>query len=180
LGRWWSGWIWPGHKPWGTVENIVELRRAPWPGSFDVPELGTGIGEEVLTWNGNGFDRSMSSEIGPAFLMLHIFSMPNKASRTRRALIRKHHPIHSVPLGYRHLVEVKFVLGINEINGDTSPEERRTIEEEELEMMAEEREFGDLIRLKGLKGGENMNQGKTLAWMRWVGREEGREAQWIM
>jgi len=175
-----AGLIWPSHKPWGTIEDIVELRRAPWPGSFGVPELGTATGEEVLTWNGTGFDRTRSPEIGPAFLMLHIFSMPNEASRTRRALIRKYHPINSVPLAYRHLVEIKFVIGFNEIKEDTSSEARKWFEKEEMEMELEEREFGDLIRLKGLKGGENMNQGKTLGWMRWVGREGGRESQWVM
>jgi hypothetical protein len=51
---------------------------------------------------------------------------------------------------------------------------------EEREMIVEQREFGDLIRLEGLHHGENMNQGKTIEWMRWVGREGGRESQWVM
>ena len=83
-------------------------------------------------------------------------------------------------MAYRHLVEIKFVIGFNEIKEDTSSEARKWFEKEEMEMELEEREFGDLIRLKGLKGGENMNQGKTLGWMRWVGREGGRESEWVM
>jgi len=71
-------------------------------------------------------------------------------------------------------------MGYNEFRDGMSVEEREKVEMEEREMMIEEREFGDLIRLKGLHHGENMNQGKTIEWMRWVGRNGGREAQWVM
>jgi hypothetical protein len=173
-------WIYPNHPHWGDIENLEEMRKAPWPGSFAIPNLRplNEEEEEVLTWNGNGFDRAYEQE--PALLMLHIFSMPTSSSRRRRALIRDHHPLNSVPEGYRHLVEIKFVLGHKEIHDEMSSEEKERLEMEEREMIVEQREFGDLIRLEGLHGGENMNQGKTIEWMRWVGREGGRESQWVM
>ena len=177
-----ADWIWPGHPHFGEAENIEALRYAPWPGSFATPKLRRPKqnGGEMMTWNGNGFNRTNMDEVVPALMMLHIFSMPNEASRRRRALIRSIHPINSIPEGYRHLVEIKFVLGYNEFNDGMSVEDRERVEMEEREMLVEEREFGDLIRLKGLHHGENMNQGKTIEWMRWVGRDGGREAQWVM
>jgi len=172
-------WIYPNHPHWGEIENLEELRKAPWPGSFPIPNLRPqNKEEEVLTWNGNGFDRKNAQE--PAVLMLHIFSMPTSSSRRRRALIRDYHPLNSVPEEYRHLVEIKFVLGHSEVHDDMRPEEKERLEMEEREMIVEQREFGDLIRLKGLHGGVNMNQGKTIEWMRWVGKEGGRESQWVM
>jgi hypothetical protein len=173
-------WIYPNHPHWGDIENLEILRKAYWPGSFAIPNLRPRIEEEdeVLTWNGNGFDRTYEQE--PALLMLHIFSMPTSSSRRRRALIRDHHPLNSVPEGYRHLVEINFVLGHIEVHDDMSSEEKERLEMEEREMIVEQREYGDLIRLEGLHGGENMNQGKTIEWMRWVGREGGRESQWVM
>lgn len=178
-----DNWLWRDHPHWGEAEDISALREAPWPGSFTIPNLRKKEKEEeeeeVLTWNGNGFNRTMKEE-EPALLMLHIFSMPTSSSRRRRALIRQLHPINSIPLEYRYLVEIKFVLGHHEVHDDMSDEEKEKIEIEEREMIVEQREFGDLIRLEGLHGGENMNQGKTIEWMRWVGREGGRESQWVM
>jgi hypothetical protein len=177
-----ASWIWPDHPGWGETEDIQALRRAPWPGSTEIPSLrpkGDEDEGEMLTWNGSGFNRTQKVEV-PALLMLHIFSMPNESSRRRRTLIRQFHPINSVPEEYRHLVEIKFVLGHNEVHDDMSSEEKDKLEMEEREMIVEQREFGDLIRLEGLHHGENMNQGKTIEWMRWVGREGGREAQWVM
>jgi hypothetical protein len=166
-------WIYPNHPHWGDIENLEVMRKAPWPGSFTIPNLRprNEEEEEVLAWNRNGFDRKTEQE--PALLMLHIFSMPTSSSRRRRALIRDLHPLNSIPERYSHLVEIKFVLGRNEVHDDMRPEEKERLDMEEREMVVEQREFGDLIRLEGLHGGENMNQGKTIEWMRWVGRVVG-------
>jgi hypothetical protein len=159
-------WIWKTHPHFGDAEDIEILRHAPWPGTYEAPKLG-----HVVDGKGDG-----------ALLMLHIFSMPNKHSRERRALIRKYHPLQTIPEEYRHLVEIKFVLGRYHLSPEPEmgSEERKKIEMEEEEMQAEQDMYGDLIRLEGLHGGENMNQGKTIEWMKWVGREGGREAQWVM
>jgi hypothetical protein len=116
----------------------------------------------------------------PALLMLHVFSMPDASSRRRRSMIRTHNPDLSVPAEYRHLVEIKFVLGHSEVREGMSDEEKEGIKREEKKIELEQAVFGDLIRLDNLKHGENMNEGKTLEWIRWVGRPGGREAQWVM
>lgn len=79
-----------------------------------------------------------------------------------------------MPQIYQHLVEIKFVLGYpNEEESKT-----REYQEEEREIGREALEHEDLLRLEGLEGGENMDHGKTLEWVRWVGREGGERAAW--
>lgn len=111
--------------------------------------------------------QQISTKINP-FLMLHVFSAAFAKERPRRALIRHLSPINAVPPQLRHLIEVKFVIG------------RSSDPEDELMLDKEQAEFGDLIRLDDLQGGENMDQGKTQRWARWVGRPGGREAWWVM
>lgn len=157
--------LWPDHPRWGTVEDLPALRVAEWPGSFPVPELRAPTPEDSLA--------------PPAFLMLHVFSMINTTRRHRRELIRAHHPGLSVPLAYRHLVDFRFVLGRPELE-DMTREQKRAFAIEMGAMKKEQEQYRDLILLEGLRHGENMNDGKTLAWVRWVGRQGGREAQWVM
>jgi hypothetical protein len=107
--------------------------------------------------------------------MLHIFSMPTYAGRQRRGIIREHSPLSSVPKGYRHLVEVKFVIG--EPNGEDTDKWQS-----QSEIDAEQREHSDILQMHGLKNGENMNEGKSIQWAQWaqwVGRQE-RQAQWVL
>lgn len=44
---------------------------------------------------------------------------------------------------------------------------------------AEDKMYGDLVRLEGLEDGENLNKGKTWEWIRWVGMRE-RVGWWVM
>lgn len=85
-----------------------------------------------------------------------------------------------LPEEYRHLVDLKFVLGmpkeecrdrVNEVVCPGVAAEERAIQEEE--------QYGDLLRLDGLKGGENMDEGKTWEWLRHIGNGP-REAQWVI
>jgi len=119
------------------------------------------------------------SYTSPALLMLHIFSTPSTASRLRRQAIRSHHPIFTIRPEYRHLIEVKFVLGRYPV-GNMSRSELHERKEEEMRIEREDETYGDLIRLERLKNGENMNNGKSLEWVRWIGREGAREANWLL
>ena len=103
----------------------------------------------------------------PFILMLHIFSNANEP-REARDTVRAHSPLEAVPVAYRHLIEVKFVLG------------RSHSAASELALDDEQEEHGDLIRLDGLVDGDNLNDGKSFEWIRWVGREGGREAWWVL
>jgi hypothetical protein len=153
---------------YAVIEDMKELRKGKWAGSFDTPEL---VPFDVELSNGTET---------PAMLMLHIFSTPSEGGRQRRQFLREYHPHLSVPVEYRHLVEVKFILGKYHISEEADNEEVARIEREEAAIEEEQRINGDVVRLDGLQDGENMNQGKTLAWIRWVGREGGREAQWVL
>jgi hypothetical protein len=135
---------------------ISSLLDAKWMGAWELPRLA-----KPVTCSEKAPDT-------PALLMLHFFSGAFPKSRGRRDLIRRLSPLHSVPPAFRHLVEVKFVLG------------RSHDPDVEKELDSEEGECGDLIRLDGLTDGENMDKGKTVNWIRWVGRPGGRGAQWVM
>jgi hypothetical protein len=155
---------------YGSIEDLSPVRKGRWPGSFDTPVL-----PPLDAGNRSTID---SDPQAPAFLMLHIFSMPTETARRRRSFIRRHHPLLSVPDSHRHLIEVKFVLG--RFERSDAEAKAKVIEAEEAAIDEEARVEGDLVRLEDLKGGENMDQGKTLAWIRWVGRDGGRQAQWVM
>jgi hypothetical protein len=161
------------------------ILQAPWPGGYPLPEL-----KLPQTLSQNHLEKEASNSSHPlssysstdptsepaAFLMLHIFSTPRSQSRHKRQFIRNHSPLASVPLSHRHLVEVKFVIGYPDPNEPMTPE----IEKEEEEISRENEQYGDVIRLKGLYKGENMNNGKSWEWLRWVGRPGGRQAWWVL
>lgn len=95
-------------------------------------------------------------------LKLHIFSMNTPRSRMRRDLIRSQDRLAAIPPVYRHMVELRFILG------------RCVIECDELE--AEQAEHGDLFMLDM---DENMDRGKTTMWLRSLNQEGMREALWV-
>lgn len=158
--------IYPNHPEWGTVEDIQDLRAATWPGSYPIPQLRAPLIDK--------------EEETPALLMLHIFSMVGTDSRRRRELIRANSPLLSIPEAYRHLVEVNFVIGHPKSTNEMVAGDKRAMAIEMGLTRKEGEKYGDLITLDDLKYGENMNDGKTLSWSRWVGRPGGREAQWVM
>jgi hypothetical protein len=110
--------------------------------------------------------------------MLHIFSTPSRTSRRRRDLIRRYSPLLSVPPEYRHLVELKFVLGHPQMRRNETEDEWGW--DAETTLAQEQDVHGDLLRLDGLHRGENMNEGKSWEWLRHVGREGGRKAWWVL
>ncbi|ODN88071.1 hypothetical protein L198_06827 [Cryptococcus wingfieldii CBS 7118] len=118
-----------------------------------------------------GLDGELTS---PAVLMLHIFSMPSPASRERRELIRSIDYFSAIPPPYRHLVEIKFIMG------RYSPGHALYDDNESREIEAEQKREKDLFILEDLEAGDNMNLGKTWEWLRQVGKEGGREAWWVM
>jgi hypothetical protein len=157
---------------YAAIQDMEQVRRGTWPGLFKCPDLEP----RIAGTPGNRSDEAKIEE-GPAMLMLHIFSTSSQRSEQRRQLIRQYHPLLSVPMEYRHLVEVKFILG--RLRPEAAKQESTdTVPESTLE--AEMSAYGDLVRLDGLMDGENMNQGKTLAWIRWVGQDGARQSQWVM
>lgn len=106
--------------------------------------------------------------------MLHVFSTPKKAARARRDLLRELSPLEALPKRLRHLVEVKFVLGHPPLaEGDDLFDSEQMLADEQAQ-------HGDLLRLYNLEGGDNMDHGKTWEWIRYVGRENGRDALWVV
>lgn len=140
---------------------------------------------------------------GTSLLLLHVFSTISPESRVRRALIRRLGLLRHVHERYRHLVEINFVLGYPdpekmavvaygdaaaEFHGDgdddgpgepNRPFDGRAAMREEAEIEREMQEHGDIIRLKGLLHGENVDHGKSWELIRWVGRHSPRAAQWV-
>lgn len=168
-------WLWnvPDNSKvrWTTkCPNVIPgVLAAKWAGSWDTPRL-----RKPTVYNNGTID------VGPALLAMHIFSMPNAKGRARRKLIRDHNPLDAMPDEYRHLVDFKFVIGY------PRPECRERVNEvlcpgvqAEEAAIREEQQYGDLLRVEGLKNGENMDEGKTWMWLRQLGRQE-REAQWVM
>ena len=149
-------WEWGPPKLWG------ELLDAPSPLTFSLPPLATSS------------DHIEDAGAGAAFLALHVFSTPSAKSRQRRDLIRSLSPMDTIPEGYKHLIDFKFILGYPDPTQHQTPE----VMEEERIIRDEMAKHGDIIRLKGLKNGDNMNNGKTLQWLQWVGNE-GRPAHWV-
>lgn len=112
----------------------------------------------------------------PSLIKLHVFSSVTQKSRDKRFLIRRLSPLFNVPPEYRHLIELKFVLG-----HAYKIEEDWAVDEEMEALMAEEQEeFGDMLRLN-LAYGENLRWGKILDWIKEVGmgRDGGRESWWL-
>jgi hypothetical protein len=162
------------HSIWNTPDQsrvrwttkcppvVPGVHAAKWAGGWETPRL----------------YKPSGSDVGPALLMLHIFSIPSTSSRHRRELIRSHHPLAALPAEYRHLVDFKFVIGYPRDECRANMTMCPGVAEEE-EAIAKEGKHGDLLRLEGLKNGENMDEGKTWEWIRHIGREGAREAQWV-
>lgn len=144
------------HRHTGAV--VPALLEAPWMGSWPIPHLSAPVYQKgTLT--------------SPALLMMHIFSTPTADGVERRRFMRSLSPLHNVPPEWRHLVEVKFVLGYPEDGGKWIS--RATLDREQ-------QKHGDLVLLEGLLGGENMNEGKTIQWIEYLGTQSQREAQWVV
>ena len=153
-----------------------ELLAAPWAGSWTLPALGppryrAGVPRSPEPGMPRPNDLASS-----AFLMLHIFSTPTAKSRERRALLRRLSPILNVDPGWRHLIDIRFVLGRH----DPSTESTEVDQREEYAVEVESQTYGDIVRLDGLYLVENMNYGKSWEWINWVGTGgAGREAWWV-
>ncbi|EAL17980.1 hypothetical protein CNBK3310 [Cryptococcus deneoformans B-3501A] len=163
----------PG-RPASPPRIIPGLRSARPMEEWDVPLL-TGP-----AYAPDPSDTSHAVLTSPALLMLHVFSTPTPESRARRALIRSTaSPLRAVPPQHRHLVELKFILGRpTPIVGSSSASPLWNGTEEQM-VDAEDRMYGDLVRLEGLEDGENRDKGKTWEWIRWVGSRE-RAGWWVM
>jgi hypothetical protein len=160
--RWAKSWLdWYEPDIYREVDSppyVPELLDATWMGNFPVPELqppkcGTKKGEV--------------SKDTPLLLTIYIFSTVNPEHNPKRSTVRQFHPLLSVPPEYRHLIDVKFVVG------------RSADPEVEAALDKEEAEFGDLVRLDGLKNLENRDNGKATRWLIWAGKY-GRPSQWIL
>ncbi|RSH91486.1 hypothetical protein EHS25_009785 [Saitozyma podzolica] len=174
LGRWYYNYAAALHPAlayvvppgdWGPVENpprwVQEVYDAPWMGEFDLPQLSSPRYHE-------------GKLVSPALVKLHVFSTVTAKSREKRFLIRRLSPLNSIPKAYRHLFELKFVLGhAYKPNWDVD-------EEMESLLAQEQEEYGDLVRLN-LVHGENLREGKILDWMRAAGTGDdgGRAAWWL-
>ncbi|KAK8847330.1 hypothetical protein IAR55_005187 [Kwoniella newhampshirensis] len=163
---------------WGPVENpprwIQEIHDAPWMGHWTIPDLSKPVYNHSVTFFQPSNDALPHRLISPVVAKIHVFSTVKPAAQEKRLLIRKLSPLLNVPPAYRHLVELKFVLGhaVNE-NGQVD-------EEMEASLAEEQALYGDLIRLD-LAHGENLREGKILDWVRAVGNGEdgGRNAWWL-
>jgi hypothetical protein len=112
--------------------------------------------------------------VSPALVKLHVFSTVTAKSREKRFLVRRLSPLNNIPKAYRHLFELKFVLGhAYKPNWEVD-------EEMEALLAQEQEEYGDLVRLN-LVHGENLREGKILDWMRAAGTGDdgGRPAWWL-
>ena len=179
---------------WGTDPPVIyhELLRAPWMGTWELPKLGPPRYSTVSPLRLPHLSTSSSAEddmaasrylpipsqiTTPAFMILHVFSTGRSSSRRRRQVIREHHPLYNVDPAYRHLVDIRFILGRPDPSTEMTAEER----EEEREIALEHEAYGDVVRLDDLFKGDNMNNGKSWQWIDWVGQGgAGRTAWWVM
>lgn len=171
-------WVPTGSGHPSPLEPIDELLHSTWPGLWPVPELRGGNRARISVGVGAQGTPVPLHQQDPAWVSIYIFSTSSPSSRSRRDLIRMHHPALSLPLEYRHLLDVTFVLGRPEAKQRTG-KELREMEANERDIEKEMEKYGDVLRLNGLQGGDNINQGKTWEWIRWVGNK-GREAQWVL
>ncbi|KAK4685573.1 hypothetical protein P7C73_g4576, partial [Tremellales sp. Uapishka_1] len=144
---------------------VQEIYDAPWMGDFDVPHLSPRVYSFTSSYH-------LAS---PVILKLHIISTVSTESRQKRHLIRRLSPLFTIPSPYRHLIELKFVLG-HAYRADGSVDDAV-----EAALAEEQDSYGDLLRLN-LTHGENLRGGKILDWIRAVGTglDGGREAWWLV
>lgn len=147
-----------------TPPLIPALRAAPWVGSWPPIDV-CGLSDT-------------EDPSAPVALMLHIFSTPKKASRERRDLLRELSPLLALHERYRHLVEVKFVLGHPPSNA--TRDQMLHEYDDENSFLHEQDLHDDLLRLDDLHDGDNMDHGKTWEWIRYLGRESPRESLWVV
>ena len=176
-----------------ACEPIPGLTSSAHPSTFPLPT------SAALSSPSSSFSTSsgsISKRHTPLFVKLHVFSMATPTCASRRALIRSQNWLAGLPSTWRHRVEIKFILG-RPWAGESSPfgKHKEDVDKEGImsEIKREQAEFGDVVCLDM---DENMNQGKTTAWMRQIGRsrlgedgegdgkeeedEEGRrEALWV-
>lgn len=104
----------------------------------------------------------------PRLLSLHIFSISSPSSRRRRYRIRRLSLIARIQPKYRHVVEIKFILGyppaVQRDNDDVIAEEK--------EIQEEMKEYDDIVRLNHLFGGEKYEPRNELG-VGEMGRKEG-------
>lgn len=149
------------NPPYDPPRWVPEVYDAPWMGEWDVPALSPPVykGSELVS---------------PAIVKLHVFSTARESARQKRAFIRSVSPLYNIPPAYRHLIELKFILGhaVHQ-NGTANLEEEDKIEQEQ-------ETYGDLVRLQ-LKNGENLREGKILQWIHAVGAglDSNREAWYV-
>ena len=154
-GRWGSS---PDYPP----KFFPEINSAPWMGTFSPPAL------TRPTYDANGTHTS------PVILKLQVFSTVHAKAWEKRRQLRKFSPLFNLPPAYRHLVEIKFVLG-HAFREDWSVDT-------ELEVLLEEEQklHGDLIRLN-LVHGENLREGKILDWIIAAGQgTDGGRPGWYL
>jgi len=131
-----------------------------WAGSWKTPVL--------VKSSSNGQSPNSTS---PALISLHVFSTTSEMSRNKRQAIREFSPLDAVPKKYRHLIDFQFIIGYPPITTQRS-------RLEEIEISNEMEQYRDVTRLQGLKDGENMNEGKSYDWIRWVATRQ-RESLWV-
>ncbi|KAL7418343.1 hypothetical protein Q5752_006801 [Cryptotrichosporon argae] len=169
---------------------VPEIFAAPWMGEYGVARLsrpvyrsGAGAGTGAHTSNddshGNDYEAvhahtRIKHLASPSLVKLHVFSTVSETARSKRALIRRLSPLLAVPDEYRHLVEIKFVLG-HAYRADWSVDDAM-----EAALEQEQAEYGDLLRLS-LVHGENLREGKILDWIHAVGagQDGGRDSWWL-
>lgn len=150
---------------WGGVGNpprwVQEIHDSPWMGEWPMP---------LLTKPKYDEHGKLTS---PVIAKLHIFSTVQEKARQKRKLIRQLTVLDQIPEEYRHLIEIKFVMG------HAYKENWEVDQEMEDLLKLEQEEHGDLIRLS-LVHGENLREGKILDWMHAAGSGEdgGRPGWW--
>lgn len=156
----------------GPPRWIQEIYDAPWMGTWTVPDLSVPISQRI--GDQSAISHRYNNYSSPVILKLHVFSTVQEKARQKRRLIRKLSPVLNIPKEYRHLIEMKFVLG------HAYREDWSVDEEMEKLLREEQEEYGDLLRLE-LVHGENLREGKILDWIHAVGSGEdgGREAWWL-
>lgn len=152
------------------VDNVISFPSAPlvdWDPPTFVPELLAA--PPMTSWE------TPQLEDGNALLFLHIFSTRSPKSRNRRNLIRQFSPLDILPQYRRNLVEVNFILG----RPNQQAQDDSEVVQEEGEIRREIEMYNDIVELDALLGGDNMDEGKSWEWLRWVGTQQGRQAQWV-
>ena len=153
------GGIW-GH-PSQPPKFFPEIYSAPWMGEFSPPRLTKPVYKD-------------GQLISPVILKLHVFSTIQSKDWEKRRLLRRHSYLNNIPPAYRHLIEIKFVLG------HAYKEDWAVDTELELLLAEEQRIHGDLIRLN-LEHGENLREGKILDWIHAAGDgSDGGRPGWYL